>query len=220
MTDYALARQNMVANQLKPSEVSDPRVLRAMAEVPRELFLPKQLRGIAYADEDIPLPGGGHLIEPLAFARMVQAARIRPDDVVLVIGCGTGYAGAVIAKLAATVILLEPDAATAEAVELALDRIGADNVVVAVAEAGAVGHPSQAPYDVILVAGAVRDVPAALTDQLGEGGRLVAVVDDGRVGRAPLFVRVRGAVGRRVVFDAQIPELLGLGLDGGPAFTF
>ena len=218
MTDYALARLNMVENQLRPSEVTDLRVLRAMGEVPRELFLPKQLRGIAYADEDILIPGDGHLMEPMVFARMLQAAQIKPEDVVLVIGCGTGYSAAVVARLAATVILLEPDAAAAERVELALDRLGVDNVVVVVAEDRTVGYPSRAPYDVILLTGSVRDVPQGLLDQVGEGGRLIAVVDDGRVGKATLFVRVHGVVGRRVLFDAHIPELDGLRDE--PEFTF
>ncbi len=217
-TDYALARLNMVENQLKPSEVTESRVLRAMGEVPRELFLPKQLRGVAYADEDILIPGDGYLMEPLVFARMLQAARIKPEDVALVIGCGTGYSAAVVARLAATVILLEPDAATAERIELALDRMGVDNVVVVVAEDRAVGDPSRAPYDVIILSGSVRGVPQALLDQISEGGRLIAVVDDGRVGKGTLFVRVRGVVGRRVLFDAQTPELDGLRDE--PAFTF
>ncbi|HET6521294.1 MAG TPA: protein-L-isoaspartate O-methyltransferase [Geminicoccaceae bacterium] len=218
MTDYALARLNMVANQLKPSEVMDPRVLSAMAEVPRELFLPKHLRGIAYADEDIMLPGGGHLMEPLAFARMLQAAEIRPEDVVLVVGCRTGYAAAVLARLAATVILLQPGPADAEQVEIALDRLGVDNVVVAAAEPGTVGHPSQAPYDVILLAGSVPEVPPALLEQIGDGGRLMAVVDDGRIGKGTLFVRVRGVVGHKVLFDANIPPLDGLNRE--PDFVF
>jgi protein-L-isoaspartate(D-aspartate) O-methyltransferase len=104
MTDYTHARLNMVENQLRPSEVTDSRVLDAMREVPRELFLPKHLRGIAYADEDIVVPGDGHLMEPLVFARMLQAAEIKPEDVALVIGCGTGYSAAVVARLAATAV--------------------------------------------------------------------------------------------------------------------
>ena len=90
--EYARARLNMVNNQLRPSRVDDPRVLDAMAHVPRERFLPKALRGVAYADEDLPLPGGAWLIEPLVLARLVQAAEVSPADVVLVVGCTTGYA--------------------------------------------------------------------------------------------------------------------------------
>ncbi len=129
--EYARARLNMVNNQLRPNRVDDPRVLDAMAHVPRERFLPKALRGVAYADEDLPLPGGAWLIEPLVLARLIQAAEVRPTDVVLVVGCTTGYAGAVLARLAGTVILVEPPAAAAP-VEALLDHLGVDNVVVVV----------------------------------------------------------------------------------------
>ena len=103
----------MVESQLRPNRIDDPRLLEAMREVPRERFLPKILRGVAYADEDLRLPGGGHLIEPLVLARLIQAARIRPQDVVLVVGCTTGYAAVVLARMAATLILLQLDAGRA-----------------------------------------------------------------------------------------------------------
>ena len=164
--DYTRARLNMVANQLRPNQIVDPRLLDAMREVPRERFVPKLLRGVAYADEDLLLPGGGHLVEPLALARLIQAARIRPHEVVLVLGCSTGYSGA--------------------------------------------GHPSQAPFDVILLVGSVEVVPPALWEQIGDGGRLVAVIDDGRVGKGTVFTRLHGVIGKQVVFDAQIPPLPGL----------
>src|SRR5918992_5042454 len=109
--DYARARSNMVQNQLRPNRVDDPNVLSAMAEVPRERFLPKALRSVAYADEDLPLPDGSWLIEPRVLARLIQAADVRPSDVVLVIGCTTGYAGAVLSRLAGAVILVEPSSA-------------------------------------------------------------------------------------------------------------
>ena len=165
--EYARARLNMVNNQLRPSRVDDPRVLDAMAHVPRERFLPKALRGVAYADEDLPLPGGAWLIEPLVLARLVQAAEVSPADVVLVVGCTTGYAGAVLARLAGTVILVEPPAAAAP-VEALLDHLGVDNIVVVVSDDPAGGHPDQAPFDVILLVGSVPGVPPALLEQIGE----------------------------------------------------
>jgi protein-L-isoaspartate(D-aspartate) O-methyltransferase len=208
--DHARARNNMVANQLRPNRIDDPRLLDAMREVPRERFLPKLLRGVAYADEDLHLPGGGHLVEPLALARLIQAAQVRPQDVVLVVGCTTGYAAAVLARMAATVILLQLDAAAAGQVERLLEELAVDNVVVATDDDPAAGHPSQAPFDVILLVGAVEHVPPALLDQIGEGGRLVAVVDDGRVGKGTVFVRLHGVIGQQVAFDARIPRLPGL----------
>ncbi|HSA79685.1 MAG TPA: protein-L-isoaspartate O-methyltransferase [Geminicoccaceae bacterium] len=208
--DYTRARLNMVANQLRPNQIVDSRLLDAMREVPRERFVPKILRGVAYADEDLLLPGGGHLIEPLALARLIQAARIRPHEVVLVLGCSTGYSGAVLARLAATVILIQLDPTVAEQIETLLEELAVDNVVVAASDDPAIGHPSQAPFDVILLVGSVDVVPPALWEQIGDGGRLVTVVDDGRVGKGTVFTRLHGVIGKQVVFDAQIPALPGL----------
>jgi protein-L-isoaspartate(D-aspartate) O-methyltransferase len=215
--DYARARSNMVQNQLRPNRVDDPNVLNAMGEVPRERFLPKALRSVAYADEDLPLPDGSWLIEPRVLARLIQAADVRPSDVVLVIGCTTGYAGAVLSRLAGTVILVEPSSA-AERVEALLDDLGVDNVVVVQSDDPASGHPSQAPFDVILVVGSVHGVPPALLEQIGEGGRIVAVVDDGRVGKATLFTKLHGVVGQREICDAQTPPFPGL--EPSPGFAF
>jgi protein-L-isoaspartate(D-aspartate) O-methyltransferase len=215
--EYARARLNMISNQLRPNRVDDPRVLDAMGGVPRERFLPKTLRGVAYADEDLPLPDGSWLIEPLVLARLIQAAEVRPTDVVLVIGCTTGYAGAVLARLAGTVILVEPQTA-AEPVEALLDDLGVDNVVVVASEDPARGHPSQAPFDVILVVGSVSSVPPALLEQIGEGGRIAAVIDDGRIGKVTLFTKLHGVVGQRDVCDAQTPPCRGF--EPRPRFVF
>ena len=208
--DYARARLNMVENQLRPNRIDDPRLVSAMLEVPRERFVPKALAGVAHADEDLRLPDGRYLVEPLALARLIQAAQVTPQDVVLVLGCTTGYASAVLARLAATVILMVPDAAAAAKLEPLLDELGADNVVVTIGDDPTTGHPSQAPFDVILLTGSVDAVPPALIVQIGEGGRLVAVVAGERVGRGVLFTRLHGVVGRRTLFDAQIPRLPGL----------
>jgi protein-L-isoaspartate(D-aspartate) O-methyltransferase len=216
--DYTRARLNMVENQLRPHQIDDPRLLAAMREVPRELFLPKSLRGVAYADEDLLLPTGGHLIEPLALARMIQVAEITPQDVVLLLGCTTGYAAAILARLAATVILVQPGVAAAQPVETLLEDRGVDNVVVAVSDDPSAGQPSQAPFDVILLVGAVDGLPPALGEQIGEGGRLVAVIDDGRVGKLTVFTRLHGVIGRQVLFDANISRMAGL--TKGAEFAF
>jgi protein-L-isoaspartate(D-aspartate) O-methyltransferase len=215
--DYARARLNMVNNQLRPNRVDDSTVLAAMGEVPRERFLPKGLRGVAYADEDLPLPDGSWLIEPLVLARLIQAANIRPIDVVLVIGCSTGYAGVVLSHLAATVILLVPEAA-AQTVEGLLDDLKVDNVAVVLSDHPPDGDPSQAPFDVIFLVGSVAGLPPALFEQIGESGRIVAVIDDGRIGKATVFTRLHGVVGQREVFDAQIPPCPGLVTSPGFAF--
>jgi protein-L-isoaspartate(D-aspartate) O-methyltransferase len=208
--DYARARLNMVENQLRPNRIDDPRLVSAMLEVPRERFVPKALAGVAHTDEDLRLPNGQYLIEPLALARLIQGAQVAPQEVVLVLGCATGYASAVLARLAATVILMVPDATAAARLEPLLDELGADNVVVTVGDDPSAGHPSQAPFDVILLTGSVDTVPPALLGQIGEGGRLVAVVAGERVGRGVLFTRLHGIIGRRTLFDARIPRLPGV----------
>src|SRR5919106_4719057 len=140
--DYARARLNMIDNQLRPNRIDDRTLLDAMLNVPRERFVPKGLAGVAYADEDLRLPDGRYLIEPLALARLIQSARVAGDDVVLVLGCVTGYAAAVLARLAATVILLVPDEASAAGIEPLLDELGAGNVVVVAGGDPTAGHPS------------------------------------------------------------------------------
>ena len=217
-TEYARARHNMIENQLRPNRIDNRALLEAMQAVPRERFVPKVLAGVAYTDEDLRLPDGQYLIEPLAIARLIQNAQVGREDVVLVIGCSTGYTAAVTARLAATVILLMPDETAASKVEPLLDELGADNVVVVSGGDPTAGHPSQAPFDVILLTRSVPTVPSALLDQIGEGGRLVAVVDGGRVGRGVLFTRVHGVVGQRTLFDAQIPRLAGVTEEAAFAF--
>jgi protein-L-isoaspartate(D-aspartate) O-methyltransferase len=216
--DYTPARTNMVENQLRPNRIEDPGLLAAMLDVPRERFVPKPMRGVAYADEDLRLPDGRYLIEPLGLARLIQTAQVRPKDLVLLLGCSTGYAATILARLAGTVIVLAPDEGSAAQLEGLFDDLAVDNVVVAVSDDPLSGHASQAPFDVILLAGSVEAVPTALLDQIGEGGRLVAVIDGGRVGKGTLFSRRHGVVGHKVVFDAQISPLPGV--KPSEAFTF
>ena len=217
--DYAQARTKMVENQLRPNGIDDPSVLRAMAETPRELFLPKKLHGVAYADEDLPLPDGHFMIEPLAFARLLQAAEIDAEDVVLVVGCGTGYVAAVVAKLAATVIVLQDDREASLRIQPLLDQLGADNVVTTVVASGPLaGDPEQAPFDTIVVIGALSGIPQALVDQLGENGRLVAVVGQGRIGKGIVLTKIRGVAAKRVLFDARTPDFVGI--EKTPEFVF
>lgn len=207
MNAFARARRNMIDNQLRPNQVLDPRVLGAMDAVPRELFLPKPLRGIAYSDDDIHLPDGGHLIEPLTFARMVQAADIQPSDVVLVIGCDTGYCAAVVAQLAATVIALQANDGMAARMQKALDEQMVGTAVVAVEAEPIEGCPDQAPFDAILVLGSLTSLPDGLTTQLAPSGRLVAIIRQGRIGRLSLWTKVGDVLGRRELADVAIPAL-------------
>jgi protein-L-isoaspartate(D-aspartate) O-methyltransferase len=217
--DYAGARFNMVENQIRTNKVHDLNVAAAISSTPREAFLPKAMRGVAYVDEDVPVGNGRFLVEPLVLARLLQAAAVQPSDVVLAIGDATGWASAVIARLATTVVALEGDAELSARATQVLSDQGIDNVAY-VAGDPAGGYPAQAPYDVIVYIGAVSEISPALCRQLSDGGRLVAVVDsDGRgAGKVVQVVRVGDTFGRRPLFDAATPYLPGMA--PRPRFVF
>lgn len=223
MTDYTVARLNMVESQIRPSDVHDTRLIAAMADVPRERFVPPSMAGIAYMDEDLLLtePGGGgaarYLMEPRVFAKLVQLCEIDPSDVVLDVGCATGYSAAVLARLASAVVALESDQDLAALADTALTELGADNAA-GVAGPLEQGYPSQGPYDVIFFNGSVPAVPQAIKEQLKDGGRLVAVETEDGVGRARLYVRSDGTVTGRTAFDAAVNPLPGF--EVAEAFTF
>ena len=218
MPDTAAIRRTMVESQLRTNRVTDEAVLAAMEAVPRERFVPPALAGVAYIDDDLPLGGGRYLLEPMLFAWLLQAAAIRPADLVLDVGCATGYSTAVIARLAATVLALESDPALARAAGENLAGLEVDNAVV-VAGALRAGYPAHAPYDVIVVEGAVPEIPAALCQQLAEGGRLAAVLaPPGQQGRVVLAIKVGGIVSHRDISDAATPALPGFELE--PGFRF
>ena len=203
--DFALSRQNMVANQIRTNAVTDEGLLAAFGEIPRERFVPDQLKGVAYIDEDLPLKKGRYLMEPMVLAKLLQLAQVTPGDIVLDIGCATGYSTAVISRLANTVVALESDAELAARASATLTELGADNAIVVVAPL-ADGYPKQAPYDVIVFGGAVPHIPDTVARQLAEGGRLVAVTGEGAT-RGTLMTRTRGILSSRPAFDAATPIL-------------
>jgi protein-L-isoaspartate(D-aspartate) O-methyltransferase len=216
--DFDAARRRMVENQIRPNRITDPLVIEAMLAVPREVFLEPMQRGIAYVDEDIPLGGRRYLAEPLVTAQLLQAAEISADCVVLVVGGGPGYLPALAARIASIVIALEEDSELAARGQDVLAELGIDAVTMVEGPLAA-GWPSKAPYDVILFAGAVQEVPAAFAEQLAEGGRMVAVIDAGHgLGKGTLMLKMSGVLSRRAVFDAVTPVLPGF--TAQPAFRF
>ncbi len=217
MSDYATARLHMVQSQILPNNVSDPRVAEALQSVPREHFVPERLNAVAYLDEDLEVAPGRYLMEPLVYARLLQAAAVEADDVVLDVGCSSGYSSAVLAGLAASVVALECDGELAARASQALAELGADNAVVVEGDL-AVGIAGQGPYDVIILNGAVSAVPDALTGQLAEGGRLAAVVEEKGVGRIRVFQRQNGDVRGHDVCDAAVPALPGFAAPAGFSF--
>lgn len=222
MTDYAAARLNMVEGQLRTNKVTDAAILDAFLAVPRERFIPPSLRGIAYVDDDIPLGGGRSLMEPMVLARLLQLAAIGREDKVLEVGCASGYATALLARIADNVTALESDPKLAQLARVLLAELGATASVVEgkLAE----GWRVNGPYDVILLNGAVAAIPPAIAAQLAEGGQLVGVVlaEDSALGaglgKAVVMTRAEGVLSSRPVFDAAIHVLPSL--ERAPSFVF
>lgn len=206
MIDFSAARRHMVDGQLRPNRVVSPALLDAMADVAREDFVPKAAKGIAYMDEDLPVGDGRYLLAPLTLARLIQAAAPGSGDAVLDVAAATGYSSAVLARLAGSVIALEDDKALADQAAATLRDLAIANVQVVVGPLNE-GHLKRAPYAVIIINGAVEHIPEALIAQLGEGGRLAAVVGTGPVGRATLLTKRRGQASSRVLFDAGVSPL-------------
>ena len=209
MADYAQARRVMVDRQVRTADVTDLRIISALLEVPREMFVPAARRAIAYLDLDVPVNESGRvLLKPMVFAKLLQAAGIGETERVLDVGCATGYSAGVLAKLAGEVVALEEDAALARSAGETLAQIGAKNLSV-VSGALAAGWAERAPYDVIVLEGAAEVVPDSLLSQLKDGGRLVAVVGFGPMGKATLYRRAGGHATAQPVFDAAAPPLPG-----------
>jgi protein-L-isoaspartate(D-aspartate) O-methyltransferase len=217
MPDYAAQRMNMVESQVRVNDVTDARVQDAMRSVPRELFVPGVRRATAYADAPMEVAPGRFLLEPRSIAKMLQIAEIEPTDNVLDVACATGYSTAVLARLAEKVTGLEQDA---DLVRVASDITNTLNIRNATVVQGSLedGFKSGAPYDVIFVNGAIETRPEKLLAQLGEGGRLIAILKTATHSRANLFVREHGSVGSRADFDAAAPILAGFRQKAGFVF--
>jgi protein-L-isoaspartate(D-aspartate) O-methyltransferase len=217
MTDYAAARLNMIESQVRPNGITDSRIIAAMEKVAREDFVPDSRKNIAYADTDVQLAaaqGPRYLIEAMAFAKLVQLAQVKPGDRVLCVGAASGYGCSVLAQLGAHVVALESDAALVA--ELRRTAGPAIDVAEGPLEAGV---KARGPYDVILVEGRVAEVPAALLDQLAEGGRLVAVVGETEMAKACVYSRGQHGIAMRQAFDASVAPLPGFAKKK-PAFVF
>jgi protein-L-isoaspartate(D-aspartate) O-methyltransferase len=217
MPDYAAQRANMVDVQLSTNDVTDPRIRLAVATVAREPFVPAAKRAMAYCDLPVEVVPGRYLLDPRSFAKLLVLADVSPADRVLDVGCATGYSTAVLALLAKSVVAVEQDADLVHVARDRLSAVGAANATV-VQNALVEGAKTMAPYDVIVVEGGIEEAPQTLLSQLGEGGRLVAVLQQGAHGCAHLFVRENGRIGSRPDFDASVPILVGFRKTVGFAF--
>ncbi|UFS77993.1 protein-L-isoaspartate O-methyltransferase [Tardiphaga sp. 37S4] len=192
MSDFSTARQKMVDGQVRPSDVTDLRIIDAMLAVPREEFVPASQRAMAYLDLDLEVAPNRFLIKPVVLARMLQASDVKATDKVLVVGCPTGYAAAVIAQFAGQ--------------------------VTSAAGMPADGDAANGPYDLIVLAGATEIVPTGLYKQLASGGQLVGVFALTKPARAVIVTHSHEDFGSRPLFDATAPVLPGM--EKLPAFVF
>ncbi|HEX3994304.1 MAG TPA: protein-L-isoaspartate O-methyltransferase [Acetobacteraceae bacterium] len=218
------ARNRMVDSQVRPNKVSDPRILDAMRHLPRERFLPDALLAMAYADQNVPLGGGRVLLQPMALARLVQAAVPLPGEKVLVVAAGTGYSAALFAALGCEVTALEEPGVLLDLAKPVLATVAPS--VKLVSGSLPAGWPAGAPYDIILIDGAVPEVPATIASQLNrETGRLFTIImpksATGGTHRTGLAVHAEptpAGVSQRALFDCLCPILPGFAR--APAFEF
>jgi protein-L-isoaspartate(D-aspartate) O-methyltransferase len=215
MTDFAAARRHMVDGQVRTADVTDHRIISAMQEVPREDFVPAEATGLAYLDFAMMVGGGRALLKPVVLARLIHAAELELTDRVLVVGCATGYSAAVLSRIAGQVVALEEDDKLAAAAQAAL--AGQPNVTVAKGPL-VNGWSDGAPFDAILIDGAVELVPDAFRLQLKDGGKLVCVLGVPPHASAMLYRRSGDELGGRAIFDAAASLLPGFAKT--PVFAF
>lgn len=212
---FEAMRHAMVASQLRTNAVNDARVVDAMARVPREAFVPAEVRSLAYRDTLLPLPAGRRHNSPLATGRLLTEARLGPGDHVLVVGAAGGYAAAVLAELVASVVALEDDETL---LDFARGALAGEDRVTVVQGPLAEGWAAGAPYDVLVIDGAVEAVPDALVRQLKPGARVVSGVVDRGVTRLAAGRRTEGGFGLVDFADAECARLPGFGRP--QSFTF
>ena len=224
MTDFRAQRINMVDSQVRPNGITNRRIIAAMGEVPREEFVAETLRTVAYADADLLIKPASsssparYLMAPMALARLLQLAEIPETGKVLLIGCATGYACAVLARLCHTVIAVEDDLELLTGARSRMTAMKIGNAAVYPGRHSA-GRSADAPYDVIIAGGRIAEVPAPLPAQLKDHGRLVAVVGESEMARATVITRRGANVSARGAFDLAVAPLPGFEIKR-PAFVF
>ena len=207
--DFSTARRTMVDCQILPNNVTDQRIINAMMELPREFFVPSAKRNVAYVDNSLALGFGRFLIEPMIAARLMQMLELKSTDVALSIGSGTGYSIALLGRIVETVVAIEQVASLAQNASKNLSELGIDNVAI-IEGPLAGGAPKQSPYNIIFFDGAISEVPTAISDQLAEEGRLIAMIKKSSgICQAHLMTRNNGIISGRNIFEASTPLLPG-----------
>ena len=218
-TSFDVARKTMIDSQIRPNKVIDERVVAAFAKTPREEFVPRSLRDVAYVDEDLALAGGRYLVEAMVLGRMLQALEIAPEHNILLIGAGTGYTAALLSQLCASVIAIDNRTSGVEKTQELLGQMEIGNVAVLKGKLTE-GYASEGPYDAILIEGGVETMPEALLSQLNEKGKCAAIWRENAMaqGEASLWSKAGGQFVRRALFNAQVPTLVEF--KAKPTFTF
>jgi protein-L-isoaspartate(D-aspartate) O-methyltransferase len=207
--DFTEARARMILGQVRTNDVQDEGVIAAMSGLPRENFVPAGQRHLAYSDACVSLKPGRFMLDPRTLAKMLQALRIAPDERVLDIASGTGYSTAVLCQISRDVVTLEEDKDLAGLAAPLLAQTPKTGALFGAIAPHAAGYAAKAPYDAILVNGAISTPSNAWASQLKQGGRLIAVVNQGPIGKARLYVQEGGTLAGRDVFDATVPLLPG-----------
>ncbi|ATI41820.1 protein-L-isoaspartate O-methyltransferase [Pacificitalea manganoxidans] len=205
---YTQRRTVMVDTQVRPSDVTKFPIIDAMLNVPRELYVPAEKREAAYSGENVDLGRGRVVLEPRTFAKLLDGLSVQPDELALDVGCGLGYSTAVLSRLAEAVVALEEDADMAREAQSILSAEGVDNAAV-IEGPLAEGAAKHGPYDVILIEGAIEELPAGFADQLKEGGRIGCVFMEGALGVARIGYKTDGNISWRYAFNAGAPVLPG-----------
>ena len=221
MTDFQAERENMIESQIRPNAVTNTALIKAMAQMPREMFVPPSQKNFAYMDAPLRVEAARdgqiarYLLSPMIFAKLAQLAKVKETDRVLDVGPATGYSSAILAKLAKEVVALERDAGLAAIATDALHDAQIKNVEVVISDHES-GAPQNAPFDVIFMNGRLGCEPKTLIEQLSAKGRLVAVMGTETAGKAKLFTKIDSTIYEEIAFDAGAPLLAGF----EPKMTF
>ena len=220
MTDFELARKNMVDCQIRPSSVVNPVLLKSFEDIPREIFVPEKLQHIAYSDENIDIGQGRFLMEPATHAKLLQEANLKENDIVLDVGVGSGYSSAILSSNVSTVISLEVNKRQMDKATRLWSELDLCNIALVESSLNN-GESKHAPYSLIVINGAVPEVPQIILDQLADNGRLVTIIKSPKqtIGKATIFAKdSHGHISSEPLFEAGVPYIKGF--DTKTSFQF
>lgn len=205
MEAYEIARTNMVKSQILPQNIRNELLVDIISKTPRQIFIPEEKQGVAYIDEAVSVGGGRYILSPMVFAKMVEALDIKGTESILDIACGTGYSSVILAKLCRKVVAVESNNDLASKAHLNLNKLGINNVII-IGDRLVDGHEESAPYDIIFINGAIKEIPSSLLSQLGDNGKLITIVSKSRnMGSIVLLKKINSIVSSEDIFDVNLP---------------